>query len=232
MWRRGQLSNRILASVLAILVATTVIGFVLETLSRRNDIEYQYQRRALAVAQTFAAMPTVREALYRHDAADRRLIQSLAQQVRRQTGASYIVVINSHGIRFSHPNPALIGKRVSEPVVALDGRNHIDVDHGNLGVSARARVPLRAPDGKIIGEVSTGILERAVSAQLLHQLPAELLFVAIALGIGTIASFALARRLKRSTFGLELDEIASLFQEREAMLHNIREGVITLDTDE
>jgi two-component system CitB family sensor kinase len=39
----------------------------------------------------------------------------------------------------------------------------------------------------------------------------------------------LARRLKRSTFGLELDEIAALVQEREAMLHGIREGVITLD---
>ena len=45
------------------------------------------------------------------------------------------------------------------------------------------------------------------------------------------ASLVLARRLKRSTFGLELDEIAALVQEREAMLHGIREGVITLDRD-
>ena len=87
MWRRGQLSNRILASVLAILVATVVVGFVLDTLSHRSDLEYQYQRRALAIAQTFAAMPSVREALFRHDAADRKLIQSLAEDVRRRTGA-------------------------------------------------------------------------------------------------------------------------------------------------
>ena len=45
------------------------------------------------------------------------------------------------------------------------------------------------------------------------------------------ASLLLARRLKRSTFGLELDEIAALVQEREAMLHGIREGVVTLDRD-
>jgi two-component system CitB family sensor kinase len=232
MWRRGQLSNRILASVLAILVATAVVGFALDTLSRRSDLQHDYQRRALVIAQTFAAMPSIREALDRHDAADRRLIQSLAQQVRRRTGASYIVVINRDGTRFSHPNPALIGQRVSEPVVALDGRDHIDVDHGNLGVSARARVPLRAPSGKTIGEVSTGILESAISAQLLHELPTALLYLLISLAIGAVASYALARRLKRTTFGLELDEIASLVQEREAMLHNIREGVITLDTDE
>jgi two-component system CitB family sensor kinase len=213
-------------------VATSVVGFALDTLSRRADLEHEYQRRALVIGQTFAEMPTVREALFRHDAADRREIQSLAQQVRHQTGASYIVVIDRHGIRFSHPNPALIGQRVSEPVVALDGHDHLGVDHGNLGISANAKVPLRAPDGRIIGEVSTGIEERAISAQLLHELPTALLYVAIALGIGIIASFTLSRRLKRSTFGLELDEIASLVQEREAMLHNIREGVITLDTDE
>ena len=41
----------------------------------------------------------------------------------------------------------------------------------------------------------------------------------------------LARRLKRTTFGLELEEIAALLQDREAMLHGIREGVIAFDRD-
>jgi two-component system CitB family sensor kinase len=232
MWRRGQLSNRIVVSVVAILFATTVIGLVLETLSRRSDLLHEYQRRALVVAQTFAAMPTIREALFRHDAADRREIQALAQEVRHQTEASYIVVINRHGVRYSHPDTHLIGKRVTEPLVALDGHDHVGVDHGNLGVSANAKVPLRAPNGQIIGEVSAGIEESRIATQLLDELPTLLLYFAISLGIGIAASLTLARRLKRSTFGLELHEIAALVQEREAMLHNIREGVITLDRDE
>lgn len=232
MWRRGKLSSRIMASVAAILFATTLVGFALDTMRQRSDLEYQYQRRALAIAQTFAALPSIREALYRHDTADRLLIRDLAERVREQTDASYIVVINRAGVRFSHPDPRLIGKRVSEPVVALDGRDHLGVDHGNLGVSANARVPLRAPDGRIIGEVSAGIPEHAVSQQWLHDLPGIVLYFAIALAIGAVASLLLARRLKRRTFGLELDEIAALVQEREAMLHNIREGVITLDPEE
>ena len=51
----------------------------------------------------------------------------------------------------------------------------------------------------------------------------------LVLAIGALASFALARLLKRRTFGLELDEIARLLQEREATLHGIREGVIAID---
>ncbi|MGH2885016.1 MAG: hypothetical protein ACRDPA_20315, partial [Solirubrobacteraceae bacterium] len=232
MKRRRQLSTRILASVVAILLASTVVGFALVTVSQRSELEHDYQHRALAVAQTFAAMPAIRDALVRRTPADRRLIQSLAQQVRLQTGATYIVVIDRHGVRYSHTNPALIGKRVTEPVVALDGRDHLGVDHGNLGVSANAKVPIRAPgapDGPVIGEVSAGILEGQVSDQLLHELPSLLLYFACAMAIGVVASLTLARRLKRSTFGLELEEIAALMQEREAMLHGIREGVITLD---
>jgi two-component system CitB family sensor kinase len=231
MRRRRQLSNRILASVVGIVVASTLVGFTLTTLNERSQLQRQYQQRALSIAETFAVMPSVRTAMARRTPADRRLIQDLAERVRRNTGATYIVVVDRGGVRYSHPNPALIGKRVAEPIVALDGRDHTGIDHGNLGISANARVALRAPDEAITGEVSAGILEQHVSDQLLQELPTLLLYFACALGIGVIASFTLARRLKRSTFGLELDEIASLVREREAMLHGIREGVIALDRD-
>jgi two-component system CitB family sensor kinase len=39
----------------------------------------------------------------------------------------------------------------------------------------------------------------------------------------------LARRIKRQTFGLEPDEIATLLEQREAVLHGIREGTIATD---
>ncbi len=233
MRRRRQLSTRIVASVVAILVASTLVGFALVTLRQRTELEHDSQERALAVAQTFAASPSIRAALVRPTPAGGREIQSLAQQVRRLTGAAYVVVIDRRGVRYSHPNPELIGRRVSEPVIALDGRDHLGVDHGNLGNSANAKVPIRAPGtGTVIGEVSAGILERQVSDQLLHELPSLLLYFACAVAIGIVASLTLARRLKRTTFGLELDEIAALVQEREATLHGIREGVITLDKND
>ncbi|HEV7963274.1 MAG TPA: ATP-binding protein, partial [Actinoplanes sp.] len=78
-------------------------------------------------------------------------------------------------------------------------------------------------------EVSVGFLERNVTGQLGRQLPAYALYAALALTVGVVASYLLARRLKRSTYGLELHEITSLLSEREAMLHGVREGVVTFD---
>src|SRR2546423_6145609 len=102
--RRRQLSSRILASVVGILLASTVAGFVLVTFSLRGELEHDYKQRALTVAQTFATMPSIREGLLRRSPADRQLIQSLAEQVRHRTGARYVVVIDRNKVRYSHPN--------------------------------------------------------------------------------------------------------------------------------
>ncbi len=122
---------------------------------------------------------------------------------------------------------------MDSPLLGLDGRDHTRINgQGTLGRSANGVAPLRAPDGTVIGEVSAGLLESLVSADLRRQLPTLLLYAGLALAVGVGASLLLARRLKRRTFGLELDEIAELLQEREAMLHGIREGVVTLDPND
>ena len=105
------------------------------------------------------------------------------------------------------------------------------VEKGTLGRSARAKVPLRAADGRIVGQVSVGVLESSIQDKLGTIIPVIALYAGIALLAGLGASLLLSRRLKRQTFGLELRELAELLQEREAMLHGIREGVVALDPE-
>src|SRR5204863_1860582 len=136
------------------------------------------------------------------------------------------------GIRFSHPDMAEIGKHVStDPGPALRGETVLAVETGTLGRSARAKVPLRAADGRIVGEVSVGVLETRIREQLEQALPVVALYGAIVLAAGLLASTLLAARLKRQTFGLELDEIADMLRERETTLRRIREGLVVVDTE-
>ncbi len=228
--RHGRrLSTQILVSQLTILLVALVAGFGLYAAAARQQLDHQYEQRALSIAQAAAAMPQIRSAMAQGDHAG--AVAGLAEDLREQTHASYVVVIDRNGVRHSHPDRSLIGQRVEEPLIALDGRGHVGVDNGHLGRSANGKAPLRAPDDTIIGEVSAGILESQVSDQLWRTVPTLLLYTALALVIGIVTSLLLTRRLKRQTFGLELNEIAELLQEREAMLHGIREGVITLDPE-
>ncbi|WP_308030084.1 sensor histidine kinase [Streptomyces sp. CoH27] len=226
---KGRLSARILVSQLAILALTGLIGFVLFAFAQRSALDRTYEERAVAIAKTTAADPQIRRAM--QDGGGGAVVQAVAERIRQSSGASYVVVIDLNGIRHSHPIPRLIGSPVTEPVVARDGRPHVGTDQGATGRSANGRVPLYGPTGELVGEVSVGIPENDVLGELWRELPTFALYTAIATAIGSVAAFLLAGRLKRTTFGLELEEIAGLLQDREAMLHGIREGVIAFNPD-
>jgi two-component system CitB family sensor kinase len=223
-----RLSSQILVLQLLILTGTLLVGFALALHDIRGRVDREYEQRALVAARSVAAVPEIAAAVEREDRSG--VVQRRAEAVRRATGMDFVVVTDARGSRYSHPNPAMLGRRVStDPSEALAGHTVLAVETGTLGRSARAKVPLRATDGRIVGIVSVGILEGALLEEVSGFLRAMALYLAVALGVGIVASLLLARRLKRQTFGLELDELASLVHEREAMLHGIREGVVIVD---
>jgi two-component system CitB family sensor kinase len=225
--RRRRLSAQLLAGQIVVLVVAGAVGFGLWARTVHGQLDRQYEQRALAIASATAAIPVVIDAL---DTMRPAPVQPLAMSIMRETRASYVVVIDRNGVRYSHPHPALIGQRVEEPVVALDGHEHVGIDHGSLGNSANGKAPVVGADGRVVGEVSVGVLEASFADQVTSELISFGVYLAVAVTVGIAVAVLLARRLKRQTFGLELDEIAALVQEREATLHGIREGVVALDS--
>jgi two-component system CitB family sensor kinase len=219
-----RLSTQILVSQIAILVAVVLGGFALFAYQQRGQLDDQTEQRAAAIAATVAGIPEVGACVETEGGACGDNIQQIANRVMLETGASYVVVIDMNRVRHSHPDVSLIGQKVTEPIATMDGKIHVTIDNG-----ANGKAPLYGPDGVMVGEVSAGIKESTVIGELWRELPIDAGWFAIALAGGAIVSWLLAWRLKRRTFGLELDEITTLLQEREATLHGIREGVIAFD---
>jgi two-component system CitB family sensor kinase len=227
MWRLRTIASRILLAVLGILVATVVIGGALDVSLTKRTFDRQYEDRARAVANVVAQIPQVKTAVAAGD--PHRSLPALANRIAKGSEASYVVITDRTGLRFSHPNPNEIGRRLEEPVAVLDGRDHVGIDHGSLGRSANGKAPIFDAAGQVIGQVSVGIVETRVSEAVNEQIAAIALYAAIALAVGVLVALIMGRTLKRATFGLEPAEIGSLLQDREAMLHGIREGVIGFD---
>lgn len=221
------LAARILVAVLGIVVVTMAVGFAFYFRLTRQAADARATEQAASIASTLGRDPGVAAALQNGDPGHQ--LARLGAQVRADTHASYVVIIDKSGVRHSHPNPARIGEPIEEPVVALDGQVHTGIDQGSLGRSANARAPIFDSAGHPVGEVSVGILESEVDVRLNAQLLALALYTAVALALGVAASLLLARAIKRVTFGVEPAEIVALIQEREAMLHGIREGVLAVD---
>ena len=219
--------------MVAILVLTMATGFGVVSWNMRNQITGQYEHQAQSVAQTLAANPDVASLVI--SAPPGGALQQIATQVEKQTGALFVVITNAQGIRYTHPNQRLIGTPVWYPDRDPDqaqpfrtGLPYVGVEHGTLGMEAVGKVPLWW-DGRLVGEVSVGFALNDVNQNVFAAIPSLAVYLLVVLAVGVLAALGLSRHLKRQTFGLELREIASLLQEREAMLHGIREAVLGYD---
>lgn len=220
-------STQALLISLAVLLVVVVSGLSLMALLLRRDLVAQYEQRALAIARSVAADPVYAQAV---EAADpSHVIQPRAEAVRIRTGALFVVVTDSHGVRYSHPNPGNIGLPVStDPSAALAGRDVVTMESGTLGLSARGKVPLRDAN-RVVGEVSVGIDAQSLNQRLFELVRTAALFMGIALALGAAGATWLSRRLKRLTLGLEPQDLANLLREQEAVVHGVQDGVLAVD---
>ncbi|MEV5374938.1 sensor histidine kinase [Streptomyces nondiastaticus] len=233
---RPRWPRRVFAQVLLVqlLIITGVTGLAagLFLAPLAAQLDDQAEHRALTIARATAAQPGIAQSLLAGPPSPGGPVQADAERIRLATGASYVVVVDTRGIRYSHTVPERIGEHVStDPGSVLGGREWTGIGSGTLGRSARGKVPLRDGEGAVVGAVSVGIAYDDVHALLLRAVPGILTYAGAALGVGAIAAIAASRRLRKRTHGIELTEISALLDEREAMLHGIREGVVALDKD-
>jgi two-component system CitB family sensor kinase len=227
---RLSLASQILLFQLGIVLGALLIGAAASYLNESRQLDERYEQRSLAIAEQVAAMPSVGDGL--RDSDPPRTLQPLAEGIRQASGASFVVIAGANGIRYSHKNPAMIGKPIDEDFhTVLAGHTWVGVENGTLGRSARGKAPIFDGQNRVIGMVSVGFLEGTISSQFAAMLPQLAFYMLVALALGVGGSLLLARRLKRQTFGLEPEEIATLLEQREASLHGIREGTIATDND-
>lgn len=100
---------------------------------------------------------------------------------------------------------------------------------GTLGDSVRAKAPVLADDGTVVGLVSVGISTETVAEAARRTLLLLVGLAALALAVGIVGSGLLARRWRRLTLGLEPEEMAELIREQNAVLYSGSEGVIAID---
>ncbi|UQA92658.1 ATP-binding protein [Streptomyces halobius] len=215
---------------LAIATGVTALATGLFLAPLSAELDEQAMHRALAIAQTTAAETHLDDDLEASRPTRHGPVQNEAERIRAATGAKYVVIMDKHGVRWSHTDPDEIGHHVStDPTVVLSGREIMQIDEGTLGRSARGKVPLRDEAGKVVGAVSVGIAYESVQQRLLSTVPELLAYAGGALAVGAFASYLVSRHLQRRTHDLAFSDISALLTEREAMLHGIREGSLALD---
>ncbi|OIJ94656.1 histidine kinase [Streptomyces colonosanans] len=214
-------------ALVVLLVACAVFALVLQS---QRETGSEARHRVIAVATTFAHSPGVVAALGTPDPT--KVLQPAAEAGRKSAGVDFIVVLNTHGIRYTHPLPDLIGKPfVGNIGPSLAGKVYTESVNGPLGREVQAIAPVKNTDGKVIGLVAAGMKVAKVTGQVDRQLPIILGAGAGALALATAGTALVGRRLQRQTHSLAPDEMTRMYNHHDAVLHSVREGVLIVDDD-
>ena len=226
------LQARMIFLVCLLVLSLTLVAGAMYTAMIGDVVENQIGRRALQVSRTVALIPLVKQKITAPQPDGS--LQQLAEKIRQETGAEFIVIGNRQGIRFSHPVP----DRIGQPMVGGDnapalerGESYVSHATGTLGPSIRGKVPIFSDQGEIIGVVSVGYLEERVRDLVYIQQVRVGLLVGVLMILGIVGAVYISQRFKRAIFGLEPEQIARLFTERATIIESIREGVVAIDRD-
>ncbi|WP_217576482.1 SpoIIE family protein phosphatase/ATP-binding protein [Streptomyces sp. GbtcB7] len=217
----------LLQAILILALAAAAVAALM--FQYRGDAEREARNRSLAVASAVAASPTVRQAL--SSANPTAALQPQAEETRRRTAVDFIVVMSPTGIRYTHPNPAQIGRRyIGSIAAAQHGGIVTETTAGTLGPSVRTVVPVTTGDGRVIGLVSAGITVKQVSLAAERQVPLVLAATGVVLSAATGGTALISRRLRRQTHGLGPTQMTRMYEHHDAVLHSVREGVLIVDS--
>ncbi|GAB7106420.1 SpoIIE family protein phosphatase/ATP-binding protein [Streptomyces phaeofaciens JCM 4814] len=213
--------------IVLLVVVAAVVALLLQV---RHDTTQEARNRSVAVAQTYAHSPGIVAALRSPNPT--AVLQPSAEAAREASDMDFIVVLSTEGIRYTHPKPDRIGKKfVGNYEPALQGKTVVEEVDGTIGRLVQAIVPVTAPDGTVVGMVSSGITTQHVGGNADRQLPLVLASAAVALALATASTALVSRRLLRQTHGLGPREMTRMYEHHDAVLHAVREGVIIVGGD-
>ncbi|MEU7835459.1 sensor histidine kinase [Nonomuraea sp. NPDC049129] len=229
---RWTLAGQMLALQLFVVVLTLVSAATLVSVLAGNLVTAEAAAQARAAATAVAASPDVLAALDAPSPTSR--LQPFAEQVRTQTGVDFVTIMKPDGTRYTHPNPAEIGKRFLGHIdQALRGQTFTETYTGTLGPSVRAVAPVRAhgATGPVRALVSAGIKVERVSARLRGLLFWTGLIALVVLALGAAGTWLVTARLRRQTHGLGPAELGRIHEHHDAVLHAVREGLLLVGKD-
>ena len=162
----------------------------------------------------------------------RKEVQDFAERIRIESGSDYVVVMDMDGLRLSHPNRSLLGARFAggDEADVFRGRSYLSVARGTLGVSLRAFTPVWQGDSQV-GAVAVGILQSGVDRTVVSVRKRIALGGVIGFAAGILGAMYVTGRIKRILLGMEPQDISTMLQQRNAMLHSVREGIIGVNRD-
>jgi two-component system CitB family sensor kinase len=231
-WQPRTLAGKFLVLQLAVVALVLLVAAVVSVRQAQAQFRGYAAERILGAAENLASNPLVRDRVQGTTAASD--LAPVAESVRTQSGATTVLLAGLDRRIVAASDPTLVGTELVLPDDTVwSGRSwggDATLDGQQL-IAAVAPVYGATGSGpELFGLALVGEAYPTPWSPLLVDVPEAALLLGLAALAGIVGSWLLARRIKAQTHGMEPAEIATLADQREALLYSIREGVLGVDS--
>ena len=232
-WWPATLAGQFLVLQLTVLLVVVAVASMVSV--QQSDADFRDTRGAAmrAAAESMANIPAVRDPYLAGEVADRRAsLTSYTQQVRTRVQASGVYLTDPDGVVLVSSDFGGREQRIDLDDSTVQQLRTWTGDVDDFGTpSIAAQVPIIDDEGELVGIAMVAEEYPTWGERARSVLPDLLTFAGLGLGLGVAGAFLLSRLIRRRTRGLEPAAIAALANQREALLHSIREGVVAVAED-
>lgn len=230
---KQSLTARLIITISGIIFAICVLFLLLINHYLNESVIEEMGEKALTSAYLIAERPDVIATFYTEDPSS--ILQPIAEDIRQQIGATFVVIGNGQGIRYTHPDPEKIGLSMvggDNDSAFIDKESVVSITTGSMGESIRGKVPVIV-DGKVVGIVSVGFLTKDIQKTIDTVFFGWLQITLIVAGLGIICAVVLSFYVKEQLLGMQPAQISKLYSTYHTILEETTDGVIltTLNND-
>src|SRR6476659_1411229 len=238
---RLSLAGQLLVVQMVILLGVLVTVALVSLAQSESTFTRTEGRRIAAIAEQVASTPIVRAEMSPGGVGN--VLPTITQSIVTQYDVTSVTLADADEVARVSSDPTIDKTRIPLGAPAVgEGASWtgvMDVQGERMLVAQSpllydppATGPAVLPVGAQLGTVLVAVRMPSAWDRLQGNSSYLPTYLGIALVLGGVGSWLLARRIKRQTLGLEPAEITGLAESREAMLFGLAEGVVALDTNE
>ena len=216
-------------AVLVMVILLLTMGYLLRM--QTTHITELVDTTISNLSQTLSVDPVIVEALEKNEIQPdtKTYLEQLGKQKKY---ADYIVLVNTEDIRLYHRDAEKIGQQFQggDEKKALEGEApYITDGKGSKEYQRRAFSSVYNKDGEVIGFVMVSAYARSITNEKKQEIMKYLVIIAIAMLIGLLFSFLIAKNVRKTLLGYEPTQISHLFLQREEILGTLSEGLLLVN---
>lgn len=222
--------NKIILSAILITSIPLIISYIIFVNDKINDFDNKIKDVLKNTAFIMTQNDMVRDNLY-HKKGELEIQNYAKTLISRIDDVNLIVICDMDGRKYSHLDESQIGEIFVNPdkyEVLTYGTSYYSLMEGSMGKTLRWFEPIFYNDEQVgfvmVGKYYSDI--RSINSEATFNYIALFLVTFI---LALIFSRVFARLTKKSILDMEPEEIAKLYNEKNIIINNCRDGIIALD---